>query len=63
MAQYPPQTQFGQSSNMSPHTMGDVPLPQGWEMRVDPNTGWPFFIDHNNQSTTWTDPRKASVVS
>ena len=37
------------------------PLPAGWEMRVDRATGWPFFIDHNNQSTTWQDPRKPAV--
>jgi len=29
----------------------------GWEMRVDDRTNWPFFIDHNTQTTTWTDPR------
>ena len=26
-------------------------------MRVDDRTNWPFFIDHNTQSTTWADPR------
>ncbi|XP_001626567.3 calcium-binding protein P isoform X2 [Nematostella vectensis] len=33
------------------------PLPNGWEMTVDPNSGRPFFIDHNTRTTTWTDPR------
>jgi len=33
------------------------PLPPGWEMLVDATTGWPFFVDHNTQSTTWQDPR------
>ncbi|NP_001079487.1 BAG cochaperone 3 L homeolog [Xenopus laevis] len=33
------------------------PLPPGWEMKLDPHTGWSFFVDHNNRSTTWTDPR------
>ncbi|XP_069823839.1 BAG family molecular chaperone regulator 3 [Dendropsophus ebraccatus] len=33
------------------------PLPPGWEMKLDPHTGWPFFVDHNNRSTTWSDPR------
>ncbi|XP_061409887.1 E3 ubiquitin-protein ligase NEDD4-like isoform X3 [Lethenteron reissneri] len=31
-------------------------LPAGWEMRFAPN-GRPFFIDHNNRTTTWEDPR------
>uniref|UniRef100_H2ZB10 WW domain-containing protein n=1 Tax=Ciona savignyi TaxID=51511 RepID=H2ZB10_CIOSA len=35
----------------------EEPLPPGWEMRIDGRTNWPFFIDHNNQVTTWTDPR------
>ncbi|XP_006267278.2 BAG family molecular chaperone regulator 3 [Alligator mississippiensis] len=33
------------------------PLPPGWEIKVDPQTGWPFFVDHNSRTTTWTDPR------
>lgn len=33
------------------------PLPPGWEIKVDPQTGWPFFVDHNNRTTTWNDPR------
>lgn len=32
-------------------------LPAGWEMRVDPVTGHPFFVDHNTRCTTWRDPR------
>eukprot|EP00058_Branchiostoma_floridae_P016861 XP_002602349.1 hypothetical protein BRAFLDRAFT_98022 [Branchiostoma floridae] len=36
----------------------DPPLPKGWEMRLDPQTGWPFFIDHNTRTTTWQDPRR-----
>ena len=32
-------------------------LPEGWEMRYDNLTKWPFFIDHINQTTTWNDPR------
>ncbi|XP_030058474.1 BAG family molecular chaperone regulator 3 [Microcaecilia unicolor] len=34
------------------------PLPPGWEMKLDPHTGWPFFVDHNNRTTTWSDPRQ-----
>ncbi|XP_069468042.1 BAG family molecular chaperone regulator 3 [Ambystoma mexicanum] len=38
-------------------TPGGEPLPPGWEIKLDPHTGWPFFVDHNNRSTTWSDPR------
>ncbi|KAM9324605.1 BAG family molecular chaperone regulator 3 [Gastrophryne carolinensis] len=33
------------------------PLPPGWEIKLDPHTGWPFFVDHNSRTTTWSDPR------
>lgn len=36
---------------------GSEPLPPGWEIKVDPQTGWPFFVDHNSRTTTWSDPR------
>ncbi|XP_066534582.1 BAG family molecular chaperone regulator 3 [Hoplias malabaricus] len=36
------------------------PLPPGWEIKIDPQTGWPFFVDHNNRKTTWNDPRHDS---
>ncbi|KAI7857924.1 hypothetical protein BDC45DRAFT_602993 [Circinella umbellata] len=32
------------------------PLPPGWEERRAPD-GRPYFVDLNNQSTTWEDPR------
>ena len=31
-------------------------LPQGWSMQLAPN-GRVFFIDHNERTTTWVDPR------
>lgn len=31
-------------------------LPEGWTLQVAPN-GRVFFIDHNERSTTWVDPR------
>ena len=34
-----------------------IPLPDFWEMKMDPTTGWPFFVDHPNHRTTWLDPR------
>uniref|UniRef100_A0A8C3LS30 BAG cochaperone 3 n=1 Tax=Chrysolophus pictus TaxID=9089 RepID=A0A8C3LS30_CHRPC len=37
--------------------VGPEPLPPGWEIKVDPQTGWPFFVDHNSRTTTWSDPR------
>ncbi|XP_038614399.1 BAG family molecular chaperone regulator 3 [Tachyglossus aculeatus] len=36
-----------------------APLPPGWEIKIDPQTGWPFFVDHNSRTTTWNDPRGA----
>ena len=35
-------------------------LPAFWEMKVDPSSGKPFFIDHRNRVTTWQDPRITS---
>lgn len=34
------------------------PLPWGWSMEYDPATGFNFFVDHNNRTTTWQDPRE-----
>jgi len=31
------------------------PLPTGWESRID-QFGRPYFIDHNNKTTTWQRP-------
>lgn len=39
----------------------NVPLPLGWEVKIDPQTGWPFFVDHNNRTTTWNDPRHDTI--
>ncbi|NWY64040.1 BAG3 regulator, partial [Erithacus rubecula] len=40
-----------------PQMEGSEPLPPGWEIKIDPQTGWPFFVDHNSRTTTWSDPR------
>jgi len=32
------------------------PLPHGWDAALT-SDGIPYFIDHNTQTTTWTDPR------
>ncbi|VDM21573.1 unnamed protein product [Hydatigera taeniaeformis] len=37
----------------------DDPLPRGWQMAVTAS-GRRFFINHNDQTTTWKDPRKRS---
>ena len=33
------------------------PLPPGWEKSVTPQ-GQVYFLNHNNKSTQWEDPRK-----
>ena len=35
---------------------GDIPLPPGWDFGRDYDNKL-YFIDHNNQKTTWVDPR------
>ncbi len=34
----------------------EIPLPDGWEIKVD-EFGKPFFVDHGNKFTTRIDPR------
>lgn len=59
MAQYSGPNQYQSMKTPSPvETMTtNDPLPPGWEIKIDPQTGWPFFVDHNNRTTTWNDPR------
>ncbi|XP_016392130.1 BAG family molecular chaperone regulator 3-like [Sinocyclocheilus rhinocerous] len=59
MAQYSGAKQYQSMKTLSPvETMAtNDPLPPGWEIKIDPQTGWPFFVDHNNRTTTWNDPR------
>lgn len=45
----------------NPNQTNNDPLPPGWEKMIDPRTGWPFFINHNDQTTTWEDPRMKKV--
>ena len=35
-------------------------LPPGWEERVDPTSGRPFYINHANKSTSWAKLTRAS---
>lgn len=45
-----------------PRDLGDInidelePLPRGWELRHTPS-GRPYFLDHSNRTTQFTDPR------
>ncbi|XP_041065697.1 BAG family molecular chaperone regulator 3 [Carcharodon carcharias] len=43
--------------NSPNQTANSDALPPGWEIKIDPQTGWPFFVDHNSRTTTWSDPR------
>ena len=43
--------------NLLPYSDNYQPLPAYWEMKMDPFTQWPFFVDHPNRRTTWLDPR------
>ena len=36
------------------HTM---PLPNDWELAIDPETGRKYFVNHNTKETQWFDPR------
>ena len=36
-------------------------LPPGWEERVDPGSGRPFYIDHVNKTTSWEHPGALSA--
>ena len=47
--------------NQKPQKIRDIthedPLPPNWEMLIDPETNWPFFVNHSARETTWADPR------
>ena len=34
-----------------------LPLPPNFEMKIDPASGRPFFVDHASRTTSWHDPR------
>ncbi|KAF9468470.1 hypothetical protein BDZ94DRAFT_1153978 [Collybia nuda] len=38
-----------------------VPLPPGWERRIDP-TGRTYYVDHQTRTTTWTRPQNPGVT-
>ncbi|XP_066923959.1 E3 ubiquitin-protein ligase NEDD4-like isoform X2 [Clytia hemisphaerica] len=37
-------------------SQSEMPLPAGWAMQLAPNNRV-FFVDHNNRTTSWVDPR------
>lgn len=41
----------------------DDPLPDGWEMIIHPENGWPVFVNHNKKTTSFTDPRPAAKTN
>ncbi|KAH9421633.1 regulation of hippo signaling [Dermatophagoides pteronyssinus] len=34
-----------------------MPLPNDWELAIDPETGRKYFVNHNTKETQWFDPR------
>ena len=42
-------------------TAGTGELPPGWEQRHTPE-GRSYFVNHNNRSTTWVDPRRQQYI-
>lgn len=42
-------------------TAGTGELPAGWEQRHTPE-GRAYFVDHNNRTTTWVDPRRQQYI-
>ena len=55
--QPPPQPQQTQQQQQQQQQLQNVdPLPEGIERAYTPD-GEPYFINHNNQTTSWSDPR------
>ncbi|KIY45606.1 HECT-domain-containing protein [Fistulina hepatica ATCC 64428] len=54
-----PDTTVRPQSTNPPRMLDDdmgVPLPSGWERRVDPQ-GRTYYVDHNTRTTTWHRPQ------
>ena len=39
-----------------------LPLPHGWEVATDSETGKCYYVDHNTKRTQWIDPRDRFVL-
>ncbi|KAF7314296.1 E3 ubiquitin-protein ligase [Mycena kentingensis (nom. inval.)] len=63
----PAQSQFSARPNSvqpNPRLADDdlgVPLPAGWERRIDPQNRT-YYVDHNSRTTTWHRPQVQPVV-
>lgn len=47
------------TAELNPEVLG--PLPPGWEVRHTPS-GRLYYVDHNNRTTQFTDPRLNTTV-
>ncbi|KAH9490587.1 Membrane-associated guanylate kinase, WW and PDZ domain-containing protein 2 [Bulinus truncatus] len=57
----PPQPLTRKKSLEKAHSSSNLgPLPHNWEMAYT-DDGHPYFIDHNNETTHWLDPRLAHL--
>ena len=41
----------------------EKPLDAGWERKYDPKTNNFFFVNHNDKTTQWNDPRGTKVCA
>ena len=55
--QYPQHQQQPPKYNETGLTIEDIPMPEGWELAQTPG-GKSYFVDHNNKTTSWVDPRQ-----
>ncbi len=53
--QPPPPPHTARSTEPTMEEARNSDLPEGWERRVD-HLGRPYYVDHNNRTTTWKRP-------
>ncbi|KAJ6613271.1 hypothetical protein B0H10DRAFT_2048963 [Mycena sp. CBHHK59/15] len=63
----PAQSQFARPASAQPQARlvdddAGLPLPAGWERRIDPQ-GRTYYVDHSTRSTTWHRPQNPPAVS
>jgi hypothetical protein len=44
------------------HAPHHQPVPPGWEKKVDPSSGRPFYVNHSTKTTQWEPPTGAGVI-
>jgi len=54
---YNPQPPMVDANNNGVPDQYETNLPPGYEARMDPNSGRVYWVNHNNNTTTWMDPR------